>query len=474
MDIVIQGGEVVTPWGVGRYDIGIQGEKIVAVQSPATITSDVGRVIDATGKIVIPGGIEPHAHPDYKILGAIRTGSVSRVSRAAVFGGTSTILDFAVQDPNIDIFQAIEESNTSKWQGNSYADYTHHCTLRGAASTDVLSQIREVIKAGFPSFKVYTSTVRPPAEPEGGRYFMAGAGYMSAIMEQVAAYGGVLMVHAEDDDIVMYNHQRLKAENRTEWYNLHLVHDNLSEDLSFRRVIRLAEWKGAAVYFAHTSAKEGVQAIQEARSRGQPVYGETIQNYVTFTAEDYRKPDGQKYHNYPSLKSDEDRMSLWDGLINGGISCMSTDDCQTSLEVKLKGKSIFDTVGGSNGIETRVGLTYSEGVVKRGMSLRRFVDVVSTNAAKIMGLYPRKGAIAPGSDADIVFIDPKVCKKLTMDDLHCGDYSNYEGWEVTGWPVFTMIRGKVMVEGGKLLGNQGYGQLILGKIDPDIVKRPMC
>lgn len=472
IDIVIRGDRVVTPWGVTSCDIGIQGEKIVTVQSRGTLTGDVGRVIDATGKIVIPGGIEPHAHVAYATFTTTEKTLPDMDSRASVFGGTTTICDFAVQHPGMDIFQAIEERNTI-WKGNGYADYAYHCWLVGPPPPNVLSQIGDVIKAGFPSIKLFTTNISPRAAQVINRKLSMGQ--IMAVMEQVVAHGGITFIHAEDDDIMFYMYEWLKANNRTEWWNIYLAHNNLSEDLAYRRCIRLAEVMGGAVCFAHMSAKEGVQDIKEARSRGLPIYGETIHNYVTFSADNYKKPDGMKYHTYPSLKADADREALWDGLINGSMSTMATDHICTSLATKLQGKTIDNVTGGHNGIETRVGITYSEGVVKRGMSLQRFVDVTSTNAAKIFGLYPRKGIIAPGSDADIVFIDPNFHKKLTMGDLHSGDYSIWEGWEVTGWPVFTMLRGKVIVEDGKLVGNKGYGQLVPGrKIDAEVVKRPVC
>ncbi|MBI3330237.1 MAG: amidohydrolase family protein [Nitrospinae bacterium] len=472
LDYVVRGGRVVTPWGVGAWDVAIQGEKIVAVAEPNTLTGDIGRVIDATGNIVIPGGIEPHAHVAAPIMGfpGMETAPPDQVSRAALFGGTTTLVDFAIQRPGIDIFKALDERH-GRWKGQSYADYSYHCMLLAEIPTPVISQIKSAIEAGFPSFKIFTTNIRPITRTEPR---MVGMGYLSAVMEQVAANGGLMAIHSEDDDIVQFMYKKLTEENRTEWYNMHLVHNNMSEDVSFRRVIRVAEWTGAAVYFVHVSAKEGVKAIQEARGKGLPIYGETLHNYVSFSADDYKQEDGMKYHTYPSLKSQEDRLALWDGLLRNDLQTMATDEYCTTFAFKLQGKKIDDVTGGHNGAETRVGITYNEGVVKRGMSLQRFVDVVSSNAARLLGLYPRKGAIAPGSDADIVFIDPRLNKRLSMADLHISDYSIWEGWDIRGWPVFTMLRGKVMIEGGKLVGKQGDGQLIPRKIDAAVLSRPGC
>ena len=468
LDYVIRGGQVVTPGGVGEWDIGVRGEKIVAVAEAGALTDSVGRVIDASGKIVIPGGIEPHAHVAAPIMGHPNTETAppDQVSRAALFGGTTTLVDFAIQGPGRDIFQAIEERN-GRWKGQSYADYTYHCMLLGDIPTAVMAQIPQVIEAGFPTFKVFTTNIRPNTVDR-----MARLGHVAAVMEEVAASNGLMVVHAEDDDLVQFLYRRLKDQGTYDWTNMHKAHTNMSEDISFRRVIRAAEWTGAAVYFVHVSAKEGVQAIREARGKGLPIYGETLHNYVSFTADDYQKPNGMKYHTYPSLKSEEDRQALWNGLLQGDIHTMATDEYCTSYALKVEGKTIEDVTGGHNGAETRVGITYTEGVVKRGMSLEHFVNVTSANAARLIGLYPRKGAIAPGSDADIVFIDPQLHKTLSMSDFHITDYSIWEGWEVQGWPVFTMLRGKIMVENGRLVGTQGTGQLIPRKIDSAMLTRP--
>jgi dihydropyrimidinase len=470
LDYIIRGGQVVTPGGVGPWDIGIRGEKIVALAEAGTLTDTVGRVIDAHGKIVVPGGIEPHAHVAAPIMGhaGMETAPPEQVSRAALFGGTTTLVDFAIQGPGRDIVGAIEERN-GRWKGNSYADYTYHCMLLGDISSQIIAQIPQVIAAGFPTFKVFTTNIRPNVFDR-----MARLGHVAAVMEEVAANNGLMVVHAEDDDIVQFLYRRLQEQGTYDWTNMHRAHTNMSEDISFRRVIRAAEWTGAAVYFVHVSAKEGVQAIREARGKGLPIYGETLHNYVSFTADDYQKPNGMKYHTYPSLKSEEDRQALWKGLLQGDLHTMATDEYCTTYALKVEGKNIDNVTGGHNGAETRMGITFTEGVSKRGMKLEQFVDITSANAARLLGLYPRKGALAPGSDADIVLIDPHIQKHLSMADLHISDYSIWEGWEIHGWPVFTMLRGKIMVEDGRLHGTLGSGQLIPRHIDSTILTRPRC
>lgn len=475
LDLIIRGGQVVAPWGVGGWDVAVKGEKIVALAEPDTLTQDVAQIIDATGKIVVPGGVEPHTHCSWIIPTAaeagLYTGGPAEVSRACLFGGTTTLVDFAYWRPGIDLFQTIQEKEEI-FQGHTYADYSYHCALfstKGDLSFEVLGQIKDVITAGYPSFKIWTTNATPTRPRQ-----MTDIGHLSEIMEHVAANNGIMAIHAEDEDIVMFMYKKLEHEGRIERWNMHLAHNNMSEDISFRRVIRLAEWMGAAIYLMHVSAKEGVAAIGEARSKGLPVYGETLHHYACFTHEDYKKPEGAIYHTYPSLKYDEDRDALWKGLVEGPLSTIATDELFTTKEVKMRGNTIGDTTGGSEAVETRMGIAYTEGVVKRGMSLQRYVDITSANAARILGLYPRKGAISPGSDADIALIDPNFKKRLHLTDLHGSDYSLWEGWEVEGWPVITILRGKVVVVDGKLLAKEGYGKLLPRKIDSSVLSRPVC
>ena len=472
LDLVVRGGQVVTPMGVGVWDVAVQGEKIVAVAAPGTLTDEVGRVVDATGKIVVPGGIEPHAHISAPIMGHgdLKTAPPEQVSRAALFGGTTTILDFAIQYPGIDIPQAIQE-RTGVWKGNSYADYSHHLMLLGSIPEEIIRSLHEAVEDGFPSVKIFTTNIRPPTTT--GEPRMVGTGHLHDLMVEMQRINGMLLVHAEDDDMVQHMYQKLTREERTEWHNMSLVHSAESEDVSFRRVLRVAEWTGAPVYFVHVSALQGVQAIQEARANGRPVYGETLHNYCCFSEENYKEENGMKYHTYPSLKSEADRLSLWDGIVQGGLQTMATDEYCTSWETKIAGRTISDVTGGHNGAEARVGITYSEGVSKKGMTLERFVDVTSANAAKIMGLYPRKGVLAPGSDADICLIDPSIKKKLGKDDFHISDYSIWEGFDIEGWPVTTILRGNVVVENGTFNAAPGSGQFLRRKVDPAVTNRPV-
>jgi len=466
---------VIAPQGVGRWDVGIEGEKIAVLAAPGTLGGDAVRVIDASTLIVSPGGVEPHAHLAHSVMSRpeepMMTLGPEEDTRGMACGGTTSHIDFAYVRAGQDM-QPVLEQRVARWKGNSYADYSFHITLAGALPIRAFEQIPEAIQQGFPSFKVFTTNVLPPHPKRAG--YRIDFGRIHHAMEKVAAHGGIMVVHGEDEDLVQFNYERFREEGRLDGSNLHLVHTKLSELLAFRRTIALARASSAAVYFVHTSAREGVEAIVEARGLGLPVYGETLHQYACFNAEYYKTPRGFCSHTYPSLKFPEDQAALWDGLVRDGLSTLATDEYPTSLALKLRGRTIEDVTGGNTGAEARIGIAYSEGVVKRGMSLPRFADITATNAARIFGLYPSKGVIAPGSDADLVLIDPSVKKTLAREDFHVSDYSPWEGWSVTGWPVMTLLRGKVIAEHGKLLGSASDGRLVTRRIDPAILRRPAC
>ncbi|MBI4636453.1 MAG: amidohydrolase family protein [Candidatus Rokubacteria bacterium] len=475
LDLVIRHGQVVTPQGVGAWDVGIEGERIAVLGQPGTLATGSARVLDASGKIVVPGGIDPHTHLAHAIMSHPDepglTMGPEEDTRGMAFGGTTTHIDFCYVRPGMEIPEVIEQRR-ARWKGNSYVDYAFHVTLCGPLALRVFEQIPEAIQEGFPSFKVFTTNVLPPHPKRAGNRLDFGR--IQHAMEKIAAHGGLIAVHGEDEDLVQFMYEKFRAEGRMDGTNLHLVHTKLSELLAFRRTIALARATGAAVYFVHTSAREGVEAVAEARSLGLPVYGETLHQYTCFNADYYKTPRGFCSHTYPSLKLPEDQQALWGGLVGDDLSTLATDEYPTTLAVKLRGKTIEDVTGGNVGAEARMGIAFSEGVVKRGMSLERFAEITATNAARIFGLYPRKGVIAPGSDADLALIDPGIKKTLTREDFHVTDYSPWEGWSVSGWPVTTILRGRVIADGGALVGSPSDGRLLQRKIDPVILRRPAC
>jgi dihydropyrimidinase len=474
LDLFITGGFVVGAEAVGNWDIGVSGGKIVSLTLGGQSAPDAQQILDASGHLVVPGGIDPHTHLAHYIN--MRTESEMYTlgpeadTVGMAFGGVTTHIDFCQVRPGTSAQEALEQ-RMSRWRGQSVIDYAFHLNFLGGTPIEAFDQVPEVVQAGIPSFKVFTCNVLPPTPPR--RSYKLDFGRIGLLMEKVASNGGIVVVHGEDDDLVQFNYERFTKEGRTAGTNLHLVHSSLSEQLSFERTIRLAESTHAAVYFVHTSASEGVMAIERARAKGQPVYGETLHQYLCHTADEYGQPGGLRFHTYPSVKLQNDQDALWRGLLSGVIATVATDEFPTPLAIKLMGSTIEDVTGGNLGAEARMGIVYTEGVSKRGMSLSQFAAVTSTNAAKILGLYPRKGVIAVGSDADIVLMDIGQRRRLTMADFHVADYSPWEGWEVTGWPAVTILRGRVVTANGSLLGRPGDGEFVPRKIDPKVLQQPM-
>ena len=479
-DLLITGGTVVMPSEAAQVDIGVQGGRIVAIGAPGSLSDEAVQTVDAAGRIVTPGGIEPHIHAaanvqpgaHQQVQGAPNAGPLEH-SLGAIWGGTTTVVDFAPAPNEGELVGGILDF-LSVWEGNAYADYSAHVIYRSNNTADSIARVGELINNDFPSVKIFTTNIRPPQDPPltltpTGRI---DNGRLADLTAQLARHDGVLAVHAEDDEIVMYNYLMAQQRNMWDWYNAHLIHSKEVEDLAFRDVIRIAEQNGAGMYFVHVTGNDGVNAVAAARSRGQAVYGEVLTLALSFNAFQYREPDGMKYHTYPSLKYPEDGSDLWSGLLGNNLTFTATDSSFTTYLDKTAGRNVQDMRGGNIGIEIRMGVNYTEAVVRRGMPLTQFANITSTNAARLLGMYPQKGVIAPGSDADFAIIDPAIHRRLTMDDLHLRDYSPWEGWEIFGWPTTVILRGKIMVDKGELLGLPSDGQRVRRRIDPAVLQRP--
>jgi dihydropyrimidinase len=472
LDLIIRGGEVVTPQGVIRGEVGVSGETIAVIAAPGALPAQSAqRVIDATGHIVMPGGIDPHVHMHHVWIKPdgtpLVTAGPTQVGRAALHGGTTTLIDFAYWRDGASAREAIELRDKD-FSGKSPCDWAYHIMLHSEPPPEFAGQLAEAIQAGYPTLKIFTTNILPTRT---GR--MIDFGDIWEAFQVLAKEGGLGVIHAEDNDIVMHMYAKLIREGRVAFEHLAEVHNQLSEDLSFRRVLRLAQnVPGTALYMMHVSAGTGVAAIAEARRKGLPIYGETLHQYLIYSADDYKRPNGQIYHTYPSLKSQDDQMALWAGTIDGAIHCVATDELCCTLRDKTIGKRIDDTTGGNSGVEPRLAVMYTEMVARRRYSLSQYVDLVSTNAAKIMGLYPRKGAIAAGSDADITILDPTRRGSVRAIDLHETDYTPWEGHDIFAWPVTTLLRGKVMVENGQYRGSVTDGKYLKRKITPEIRNGP--
>ena len=477
LDLLVSGGLAVTPDGARELDVGVEGETIAVLAEPGS-APEASRVLDATGKLVFPGGVEPHAHifePMYR--GWTQGEDVwlqtpEGATRAAIFGGTTTVLSFAfmaihVTEQEFDARLAVEHRR-EVFTGRSYADFAFHPVLTGSPSDATIASVADAIAEGTSTMKLFTTDL---TTGQAGVRIDNGSAF--EVMQVCAEHGALLMVHAEDDDLIKHMEAKLRREGRNGLDNVQLVHTLMGEELAVRACDRMAVEAGAALYIVHVGGRDPMGAIAEARAAGRPVYGEALHNQLCFSTDDYARPDGAKFHIGMGLKPPGHQEALWEGLADGRLSTLATDEYTTSFAVKMAGTDLETTPGGHVGIETRGTIGFSEGHGKGRLRLERFVDVFSTNPAKLMGLYPRKGAIAVGSDADLAVWDPAAERTISLDDLHHeSDYSPWEGWEVRGWPVATVLRGKVVVENGELLGSPDDGRWLERRLDPAIASGP--
>ena len=478
VDLVIRGGLVAGAGGpVRSLDIAVSGERILAVVEPGT-PLDARRELRAEGRLVTPGGVEAHAHIHEPMHRGWSGGAEvwlqrpEGATRAAIFGGTTTVLSFAFLAVHVvsEVFdaQAAVEERRGIFEGSSFADFAFHPVLTGTPDPRTIDGLARAVEAGTPTLKVFTTDVT--SAQHGIRM---DNGSIRALMARFAGLGGLTMVHAEDDDLIRYGEARLKALGQERLRNVDQVHTNLGEELAFRSVVRIAQDAGSAVYFVHTTGRGGIGVLAEARAAGLPVYGETLHNILCFNVQDYEKPDGNRFHIGMGLRSRDDNAALWEALADGRISTLATDEYTTSHAVKVLGETVETAAGGHVGIETRGLIGLSEGVHGGRLTLERWVDVFATNPARLMGLYPRKGVIAPGSDADLVIWNTDEERTISMADLHHdGDYSPWEGWPVRGWPETTLLRGRVVVDRGRLVDEEPKGAWVARSIDPAILRGP--
>lgn len=461
LDLAITGATVVTPTGAAAVDIGVRDGVTAVLSAPGTL-GEAARTIGAGGQVVLPGGVDPHVHTNAP-LGM--TGVLGRdvITKAALYGGMTTIIDFiwpGTGSPTTEL-----EKVAGEWEGTSYTDYGFHVVLSDQTPDEGIAEVPALIAAGFPSFKVFTTSITPGRAP-GNR---TTTGTLQEIFRLTSAHGGIVDIHAEDDELVMHQYRKHFEAGKTDIVYMPEVHTTISEDLSFRHVLRLAEHTpGTAVYMHHVTAKLGVQAIREYRARGNAVYGETLAVLTLVDQSVYAEPDGHKYHIYPSIKYPEDVEAIWDGIRDGSIHTYGTDGVCCLWEDKNRSRTIDGTWGGVTGVEPKVALLYTELVRGRGLGLKRLAEVTSENAARIFGLYPRKGAIVVGGDADYVIIDPDATRVIDAARLHEGDYSPWHGRAVAGWPTCTVKGGRVVVERDVLTDGTAGGQLLRRALDPSV------
>ncbi|MBI2917030.1 MAG: dihydropyrimidinase [Chloroflexi bacterium] len=459
-DILITGGTVVSPQASETLDVAVQGGKVVALAKPGTLPDDAKRQVDAKGLYVLPGVIDPHVHSFSQWLGQKMPG-FGVDSMAAACGGTTTIIDFTYPHEGMTLQKAIDDRRT-EFQGNACVDFSLHA--RPHPSWDMLKEVDGAFAQGMPSFKILLHE-REGEPPEEALCY--------ALMQQVAQRGGLVGIHAENASICKHFIQKLVSEGKTgtEWF----THSRpaVAEAESVNRMIFFAERTGCAIYFFHISAAASLELIAAAQARGLAVYCETCPHYLVFNDEVYSQADAIQFIRFPPIKSAADQAALWQGVQSGNINCIGTDHVPAYLWYKKQaseGKPFTEMPGGMGQIETTLQVMYTEAVASGKITVNRLVEMLCANPSRIFGLYPRKGTISVGSDADIVLYDPKPHRKLTSSDLHMGlDYTVFEGRTVVGAPTMTIVRGEVAVERGKYVGTPGKGEFLKREIGKEVL-----
>lgn len=456
-DLLLTGGTVVNPWGSVPADVGVLDGKVAAIGAPGTLTAGAAAVADVAGMYVLPGGVDAHVHFDLRLTEAMSAQSSARGSRAAAFGGTTTFLDFSLQHDDESLIGSIEDKLSALKAQAPVIDYGLHAMVTGNVPFRVMDEIPEAISGGVSSFKMFTTFAG--ASASGDLY--ADDGRIWGVMQSAARHGGIVMVHCEDDCLIRYHVERLYAQGEQDGRNIHRARPDIVEEAAVRRMILLSERSGCPLYVVHVSAEQGAAAIAEARARRLPVFGEVLHNYLVFTSDDYARENGTLYHNYPPLKQPSDRAALWRNLTRGSLDTVASDDFTIPRAAKLSGQVVDNVPGGHNGIETRLNVLFSEGVSTGTLSLERFAAVTSAMPARLFGLYPRKGAITVGSDADLVVFDPAAEWTVSLDGLHSDcDYSIWNGRTLRGKVCSTYLRGRPLVLDGTWAGEGITGDFV--------------
>jgi dihydropyrimidinase len=449
---LIKNGTIVTAVDQYRGDLLIEDEKIALIGSTlADIHAD--KVVDATGKYVLPGGIDVHTHLDMPFGGATSADDFESGTIAAAFGGTTSIVDFAIQYKGQTLHHAWE-TWLKKAEGKAVVDYGFHMIM-----TDLNDQTEQemdaLVRQGVSSFKLFMAY---------RGVFMLDDGSIFKALLRTGKNGGTICMHAENGDVIDVLVQRALAEGKTAPKYHALTRPPRAEAEATHRAIALSEIADVPVYIVHLSSAEALEMVTEARDRGLPAYAETCPQYLFLSYDNYEEPDfgGAKYVMSPPLRDKAKQDLLWRGLKGNDLQCISTDHCPFCIKEKELGRNDFSKIpNGAPGIETRMSLVYDGGVRAGRISLNRFVELTSTSPAKIFGLFPRKGTIAPGSDADIVVFDPNRQITLAAKTLHMKvDYNPYEGRQVTGAADTVLSRGRMVIENGKFVGRPGSGAFL--------------
>ena len=455
MRTLIKGGTVATASDLYKADVLIEDERVSAIGTSLAGAGSVDRTIDAAGQYVLPGGIDPHTHLDMPFGGTKSADDFETGTRAAAFGGTTCIVDFAIQPVKGALRQGLDEWHR-KAEGKSCIDYAFHMIARDI-TRDSLAEMDQLVKHdGVSSFKLFT------AYP--GVFLVDDASIFRA-MQKAGDNGALICMHAENGPVIDVLIEQALARGQTAPKYHALTRPPRLEAEATHRVISLAEVAQVPVYIVHLSAKEALEQVREARDRGVRAMAETCPQYLFLSYENYEEPGfaGAKYVMSPPLRSKGNEEALWAGLKQDDLALVSTDHCPFCMkEQKELGKDSFAKIpNGAPGIEQRMSLLWDAGVRAKRMDINRYVQITSTAAAKIFGLYPRKGTIAPGSDADLLVFNPEREIRWSTKTHHMRvDYNPYEGRTTRGAPSYVFSRGNLIVENDTWLGKPGAGRFI--------------
>ena len=451
MSLLIKNGRIITAADDYVADIYIENEKIVTIGKNLAVTAD--KVIDAKNKLVIPGGIDPHVHLDMPFMGTYSSDNYETGTRAALFGGTTMVIDFILQTQGKSLYAALNEWK-GRSGGNALGDYSFHMAVTDF-NPSTQAEIKDMIeKEGITSFKTFMAY-------KGA--LMIDDRQMVGLMNEVKKHGGMVTTHATNGDMIDYLVAKHKSEGKTSPLYHYISQPEITEAEATARFSDMAEYTGVPAYVVHMTCEGALNHIRDASKRNQKVFVETCIQYLVLDASLYDKGfESAKWVMSPPLREKKDQATLWAGINQGIVQVVATDHCPFMWEQKKMGENDFSKIpNGHPAVEHRMELLFSEGVKKDKISLNKFVEVTSTNVAKIFGMYPQKGTIAVGSDADIVVFDPDKKHSISVNTHHMNcDYSGYEGWEITGKCETVILRGKVAVDNNKLLVDKGYGKFI--------------
>jgi dihydropyrimidinase len=457
MRTLISGGTVVTPTGSEAADVLVEGERIVAVAEPGSelVTSfgEGAQRIDATGRLVLPGAIDAHTHMEMPFGGTTSADTFETGTRAAAWGGTTTIIDFAIQRKGETLRSGLDALH-AKAEGKCAIDYGFHMIVSDV-NDQSCKEMDVLMGEGVTSFKLFM------AYP--GVFYSTDGDILRA-MQQARASGATVMMHAENGIAIDVLVAQALARGETAPRFHALTRPDLLEAEATRRAIALAKVAGAPIYIVHLTTTGAMEAVAEARSQGQNAFAETCPQYLFLSADDLAREgfEGAKYVCSPPLRAAEHQANLWRGLRTDDLSVVSTDHCPFCFkEQKELGRADFTKIpNGLPVVEHRVDLTY-QGVLAGEIRLSRWVEVNATTPARMFGLYPRKGVLAPGSDADIVLYDPTASQTISSATHHMNvDYSLFEGMAITGRVDTVLSRGRLLIDRGRYVGEKGHGTFL--------------